>query len=61
VPEVIYQMANIHELMGNTKQALKWYQVLLTKVPSDPNVLARVGNLFSRVSYPSPSSSAYSG
>ena len=25
VPEVIYQIANIHELMGNSKQALKWY------------------------------------
>ena len=35
-PEVIYQMASIHELMGNTKQALKWYQVLLTRTPSDP-------------------------
>ena len=27
VPEVIFQIANIHELMGNIKQALKWYQV----------------------------------
>ncbi|EGR28423.1 hypothetical protein IMG5_176090 [Ichthyophthirius multifiliis] len=47
-PEVVYQMASIHELMGNTKQALKWYQVLLTKVPTDPNILARVGNVFAR-------------
>ncbi|EGR33380.1 hypothetical protein IMG5_054890, partial [Ichthyophthirius multifiliis] len=47
-PEVVYQMGSIHELMGNTKQALKWYQVLLTKVPSDPNILARVGNIFAR-------------
>ncbi|EAR82438.2 tetratricopeptide repeat protein (macronuclear) [Tetrahymena thermophila SB210] len=47
-PEVVYQMASIHELMGQTKQALKWYQVLLTKVPTDPNILARVGNIFAR-------------
>jgi intraflagellar transport protein 88 len=30
IPEVIYQMASIHELTGNIKHALKWYQVLLT-------------------------------
>ncbi|KRX05596.1 hypothetical protein PPERSA_12774 [Pseudocohnilembus persalinus] len=47
-PEVIYQMASIHELMGNTKQALKWYQVLLTRTPSDPQILLRVGGIFAR-------------
>ncbi len=35
-------------MTGNTKQALKWYQVLLTKVPTDPNILARVGSIFAR-------------
>ena len=49
IPEVIYQIANIHELMGNSKQALKWYQILLTKVPTDPSILSRLGALFARV------------
>jgi intraflagellar transport protein 88 len=48
-PEVIYQIANLHELMGNTKAAIRWYQILLTKVPSDPNILARMGSICSRV------------
>lgn len=36
-------------MVGNNKQALKWFQILLTKVTSDPNILARVGSLFKRV------------
>ena len=48
VPEVIYQISNIHELMGNTKQALKWYQVLASKLPNDSSLLARLGALCAR-------------
>lgn len=33
LPEVLFQIANIHEQTGNMKQAIKWYQVLLTKIP----------------------------
>jgi len=35
-------------MMGDTKQALKWYQVLLTKVPTDAMILAKVGRLWER-------------
>ena len=31
--------------MGMYKQALKWYNILNTKVPSDAGVLFRMGNL----------------
>ena len=49
LPEAIFQMASINELVGNNKQALKWFQIILTKVVSDPNILSRVGSLFARV------------
>ena len=56
-PEVIYQIANLNELMGNSKAALRWYQILLTKLsggsntkgPTDPNILARMGTICARV------------
>lgn len=55
-PEVIYQIANLNELMGNPKAALRWYQILLTKLaghtnmkgPTDPNILARMGAICNR-------------
>lgn len=55
-PEVIYQIANLNELMGNPKAALRWYQILLTKLsggsnmkgPTDPNILARMGAICAR-------------
>ena len=51
IPEVIYQIANINELMGRNKSAMKWYHILLSKIPSDPNILARLGALYSRVKF----------
>lgn len=44
-PEVMYQIANAYEMAGKTKHALKWYSVLVTKVPSDPHVLLKLGSL----------------
>jgi len=43
--------------MGNSKAALRWYQILLTKLsggsggkgPTDPNILARMGAIYARV------------
>lgn len=49
IPEAIFQIANIYESIGNTKQALKWYEVLLTKVPNDAGTRSRIGHLFFRV------------
>lgn len=28
--------------------AIKWYQVLLTKIPQEPNILARLGAIYAR-------------
>ena len=49
LPEAMFQIASINELIGNNKQALKWFQIILTKATSDPNILCRVGSLFARV------------
>jgi intraflagellar transport protein 88 len=49
LPEVLFQIANISEIIGRTKQALKWYQIILTKIPNDPGILARIGSIFFRV------------
>lgn len=48
IPEAIFQIASVHETIGNVKQALKWYQVLLTKLPTDAGLLSRIGNIFFR-------------
>ena len=51
LPEVLFQIANINEVIGRTKQALKWYQIILTKLPNDPGILARIGSIFFRVTF----------
>ena len=30
------------------RQALKWYNILITKVPTDSEILARMGDLYQR-------------
>ena len=32
--EVIYQIAALHEAQGQVDVALKWYNILITRVPS---------------------------
>jgi intraflagellar transport protein 88 len=46
--ETIFHIGHINELVGNIKQGLKWYQIILTKLPNDAGILARVGNIFFR-------------
>jgi len=46
--EVIYQIAALHEARGQVDVALKWYNILITRVPSDPGVLLRMGQLCNR-------------
>ncbi len=45
-PEVLYQMGNLFELQGDNKSAIKWYDLLLTKAPHDPNLHAKLGFLY---------------
>ena len=46
--EGIFQIAALHEARGQLDVALKWYNILVTRVPSDPGVLLRMGQLCSR-------------
>ncbi|RLN44131.1 hypothetical protein BBJ28_00010611 [Nothophytophthora sp. Chile5] len=58
--EVLYQIANLHDIMGNYRQAAKWFNILLscfggsdknernTKNVADPGVLARLGQIFNK-------------
>jgi intraflagellar transport protein 88 len=46
LPEVQFQIASIYELQGDNKNAIKWYDLLLTKVPNDPNLHAKLGFLY---------------
>jgi intraflagellar transport protein 88 len=47
-PEVIYQIASLHDFMGSYRIATKWYNILITRVPSDPEALAKLGQVFSK-------------
>merc|ERR1719230_1122419 len=46
--EVIFQIAHLHEQQANLHAAVKWYNILITRVPSDPGVLSRLGQIFNR-------------
>lgn len=45
--EVLYQIAHVYELIGMRREALKWYNVLITQnVQSDSEILAKMGYLY---------------
>ncbi|KDO26432.1 hypothetical protein SPRG_08235 [Saprolegnia parasitica CBS 223.65] len=51
--EVIYQIANLNDMMGNYRQAVKWFNILLScfgssKCVADPGVLARLGQIHNK-------------
>lgn len=45
--EVMYQIADINDLVSNPN-ALEWFNRLIGRVPTDPNILARMGSLYAR-------------
>ncbi|KAL7447522.1 hypothetical protein ACHAXM_010800 [Skeletonema potamos] len=48
-PEVIYQIADIYDLQGRPKDAIKWFCVLTARIPNDSNTLSRLGQLYLNV------------
>ncbi|OQR98053.1 Intraflagellar Transport Protein 88 [Achlya hypogyna] len=51
--EVLYQIANLHDMMGNYRASVKWFSILLScftssKCVADPGVLARMGQIFNK-------------
>lgn len=39
-------MASLYDLMGSTKNAKKYFNILLNVCPNDPNIHARIGGLY---------------
>jgi len=49
--EVMWQLGDIHEKLGNHNKAHEWFSLLVTSPkgrPTDPGVLARLANLFNK-------------
>ena len=44
--EVVYQLANLYEVMGDMDQAIEWYLQLLGLTPTDPVILQKMGAIF---------------
>lgn len=44
-PHVIYQMANLYELQGDTSGALEWYGQLLGAVQMDPGIFQKIAEM----------------
>ena len=45
-PQVLYQIADICELQGRSRDATKWFNVLAARVPNDPANLTKLGQLY---------------
>lgn len=46
IPEVIYQIANVFEGVGDIEASAEAYQQLLGLVPTDATVLQKIGELY---------------
>ncbi len=45
-PQVIYQIAEIHDVLGDSAQAIEWFMQLIGLVPSDAAVLQKLGEMY---------------
>lgn len=45
-PEIIFQIGNVYELMGDFSAALEWYHQLLGIVQTDAGILKKVGEIY---------------
>lgn len=45
-PQVIYQIADIHDQLEDSAQATEWFMQLIGVVPTDCSVLARMGEIY---------------
>ena len=44
--EVMWQIADLYDQTSQTRSAIKWFKLLNARVPTDPSVLARIGNIY---------------
>ena len=47
-PEVIFQIANLLDTLGSQDECIEWMNRLISIVPTDPTVLAFMGDLYGR-------------
>lgn len=48
IPKEVTFSFGRHDRTGNLEQATEWLNILISVVPTDPGVLARLGDIFSR-------------
>jgi intraflagellar transport protein 88 len=46
--EVIYQIANCYDYLGDFKLCVKWFDMLSSMLPNDPGIQARLGAIHAR-------------
>eukprot|EP00742_Colponemidia_sp_Colp-10_P004661 GILJ01004972.1.p1 GENE.GILJ01004972.1~~GILJ01004972.1.p1 ORF type:complete len:820 (-),score=178.34 GILJ01004972.1:195-2654(-) len=46
--EVMYQIAHLYDMLDSPRSAAKWFNILISRTPTDPGVLTRMGNLFAK-------------
>eukprot|EP00665_Eupelagonemidae_sp_cell47_P001053 gene1053-1396_t len=46
--EVVYQLANLYDLLNQPDKSVEWFGRLISRVPTDPSALARLGNIYAR-------------
>ena len=44
--EVMWQIADLFDVSNQARSAIKWFKILNVRVPSDPSVFARLGNIY---------------
>jgi len=44
--EVMWQIADLFDASSQSRSAIKWFKILSARVPTDPSVLARIGNIY---------------
>jgi intraflagellar transport protein 88 len=42
----MFQLGNLFEVVESYKQAIKWYNILITRMQSDPGILLKIGQLY---------------
>lgn len=42
----MWQIADLYDQTSQSRSAIKWFKILNARVPSDPSVFARIGNIY---------------
>ena len=43
---MVWQIADLFDSANQSRNAIKWFKILNARVPTDPSVLARIGNIY---------------